>query len=478
MVRQVIKAAGPNVLWVIGGRDDLMRSRQFGSEYFKGYSDDFPRRLLAWDMRQLASDDVRDYFAVVVPQRPLAPQDLEAITRATRGIPLAIREAADIWAGDHSLSEIVGDITDSTPSREIVGKMTERYQLHCINNESDKRALYALALARGNKEILRAMLRPSTDAPFDLDSTLRRLERDYASVHRTEAGLHDEPAAFLLEALKPLAKEEWVQALNDRAIAVLRTSLTRRAARLGSMEERCEDEDWVNDALDLLYYLFWRDQEQAWAWLIPHFVAGQAYNSDLWRGLLQIAREWEPQMTKGERRRLRAFRAVNVLVDQAERVNVLDVLTQIERQGWLHGDDEAELRAILNLKRGQIYQQNKQLDEAVRALERAEQGLPVDGEALKRQLGDAMRTLASSLIWPEARMDTRYSVEAERMLRKVVDWLPEDQTSWYNLAATLSMGNKHEEAITALKRAIELDPQHAAPHNGLGTQEQLRIPGD
>ncbi len=44
-VREVIKAAGAKVLWVIAGRQDLAQSRQFGNEYFRGYRETFPRRL-------------------------------------------------------------------------------------------------------------------------------------------------------------------------------------------------------------------------------------------------------------------------------------------------------------------------------------------------------------------------------------------------------------------------------------------------
>ncbi len=74
--------------------------------------------------------------------------------------------------------------------------MTGRYLLHAIKNDGDLHALYALALADGDRDLLEAMLRPD-DEPFDLPAELGRLQRLYASVHLDEARLHDEPAAFL-----------------------------------------------------------------------------------------------------------------------------------------------------------------------------------------------------------------------------------------------------------------------------------------
>ena len=48
-VRVAMREAGPATLWVICGRNNLVRSGQFGSEYFKGYGDVLRRRLLSLD---------------------------------------------------------------------------------------------------------------------------------------------------------------------------------------------------------------------------------------------------------------------------------------------------------------------------------------------------------------------------------------------------------------------------------------------
>ncbi|MFO3796785.1 MAG: hypothetical protein ACK8QZ_05810, partial [Anaerolineales bacterium] len=273
-LREVMRAAGPRLIWVISGRDDLSRSRQYGNEYFKGYNEEFPRRLIAWDMRQLAEQDLRALFAEAAPNRPLSDAEAGAFSRATRLVPLAIAEAAEMWRMGIALADIIGEIDEATPRGQIVSKMTARYFLHAP--EADKPALYALALARGDVEIVRAMLN------LEGDAELRRLERDYASVHYDEARLHAEAEFFLREHLKaPLQRSDpRVRTLLQRAVETLRARLEKLEADLPRLEDRCADDDWVKAALDLSEYLFWLDEQAAWHHLIPRFVEGLAYSRE------------------------------------------------------------------------------------------------------------------------------------------------------------------------------------------------------
>ena len=274
-LREVMRAAGPRIVWIISGRDDLARSRQLGGEYFRGYAEEFPRRLIARDLLQLAQQDIREIFADTAPERPLDAQAIEALSRATRGIPLAIDQAAEMWKKGVALADIIGDIDEATPRGEIVQKMTARYFLHAP--EADKPLLYALALARGDIEILRAMLSEAEGAPtqhtdgsptrlYDLDALLHRLERDYASVHAERARLYDDPAFFLREYLKAGLRrvgDSRVRAFLQRAVETLRARLEKIQADLPRLEDRCESEDWTKAALDLCDYLFWLDEREA-----------------------------------------------------------------------------------------------------------------------------------------------------------------------------------------------------------------------
>ena len=145
-LRLVMKAAGPRLIWILSGRNDLARSRPFGKSYLLGYESEFGTHLLAYDLPELALADVRAYFADRVPERPLDDETAPVISQATRGIPLVVVEAAEMWAKGRSLAEIAGDSGQAVPAHQIVAQMTARYLLHVVAEE-DRQALYALALA-------------------------------------------------------------------------------------------------------------------------------------------------------------------------------------------------------------------------------------------------------------------------------------------------------------------------------------------
>ena len=469
-LRLAIQAAGPRMLWVISGRTNLRDSRQFGQGYLKGYAEDLPRRLVAYDMGQLALADVKAYFAARVPGRPLDKATAEAIRRATRGIPLAMAEAAEMWERGVSLEDIGGDTTDATPGREIVAKMTERYLLHATAPE-DKCALLALTLARGDLEVLRAMLRPDDGTPFDLPALLRCLERDYASVYAGEQRLHDEPQAFFVEYLKVPQQRtsDEVRGLLTRGDAALRSRLQRIQSTCVLIQERHEDEDWLRGSLDLAEMLFWMDEEAAWRWLVPRFVESLAYSRDLRRGLMEIAGRWEKTLSARGKKRLRALKAAEDWGPAGEEEG--EMIRELSRTfplGWMDGEGETERRAILDWWRGMRLAAQKRYPEALATYEQAERGLPEGGQTLREHLGEALYGLADSLMWPERAQSAVYSSEAERILPKVVSWLPDKQNAWYRLGTIHALAGRHDEAIAAFKKAIELDPKNAYPWNGLG----------
>ena len=224
-------------------------------------------------MRQLALDDIRAFFTYTAPNRLLSENEVETISQVTRGIPLAVREAAEMWGKGVDLADIISGINESTPSNQIVQKMTDRYLVHAVA-KFDSEALYALSLANGDVEMLTEMLRPEGIKSFNLDTLLRRLERDYASVHYDLARLHDETVIFFREYLKDPKRRasDIVKKLNQRAVSVLQKRLSKMDEYLPTAEERCENDDWVKTALTLTDHLLWLDEIKAWDWVIPRFI--------------------------------------------------------------------------------------------------------------------------------------------------------------------------------------------------------------
>ena len=471
-MRIVIQNAGPRVLWVLSGRNNLRDSRPYGPGYFRGYSEDFPRRLLAYDLAQLALQDVKDYFAAVVPTRPLNEEDAEAIRRATRGIPLAVAQAAEMWERGVPLDKIVGDSDEAAPGREIVWKMTGRYLLHAVRAE-DCRALYALALARGDLEVLQAMLAPGEGVPFDLEAELRRLERDYASVMAFEGRLHEEPQAFFLAHLRePLQRQsDLVRDLLARAETALRAHLARIEADFPLIEDRHADEDWRRTVLDLTEILFWQKEERAWPFLLARFVESLAYSAALRRGLLDAASRWEKGLSARGRRLLQSLRAAEGWRPPEEEQALLTELRRALERGWLGGEGEGERRAILAWREGLLLFRQRCYSKALEKYKEAERSLPSGGDALREHLAEAFEDVGDQLGWlrDEWRtIDAVASPEAEYAYQTAINLGRSSSGLYHALGAVQSKLGKHDEAIQACQQAIALAPKFPFPWIGLG----------
>ena len=504
-LRLVIRNSGPHVLWVLSGRNDLVNSRRYGDTYFKGYAEEWPRRLVPVNVTQLARDDVAAYFAATVPERPLDDTAVDAIRQTTRGIPLAIVLAAEMWQKGIALENIVGHSDKDTPAQQIVDQMTERYLLHAVTT-ADRYALYAIALARGDRAVLQGMLTPTDASGFNVNDELRRLERAYASVYAGEARLHDDPQAFFEAYLRQDAQlsDPSVQRLIERGVAVLEERLERIAADYDLIEERLTDDDYLTTTLALSDYLFWLDEERAWRWLIPRFVEALAYNDNLRRGLLTEAGRWRKRLSARGKRRLEALQTLTSLRDEAAATG-LSELERLAERGYLAGDGEAERRAILRWQRGRLYYYQQRYSEAMTALDQAEQGLPAGGQVLRDHLAEAYEDLGDQLGWRRAAgrtVDAQASPAAEdayqKALRlgrvssalyhalgavqaklkkyqqslenfqKALEIDPENVYAWNGLGNVYHDLRRYDEAIAAYRQALQLDPQYAAPWNGLG----------
>jgi tetratricopeptide (TPR) repeat protein len=475
-MRTVIQAAGSDVVWVISGRNDLVHSRQFGQEYFKGYADDMPRRFLPIQIRPLALAHIETYFKAA--EIKLARPEIEAISRVTRGIPLAVQTAADILKSGADLLEVIGDINSAIAGEQIVRRMTDRYLQHVVADE-DMQALYALALARGDVDILRSMLQPAEQGNFNLDKLLRRLERTYASVHAQKAQLHDNPAHFITEYLRNKIRrtDEKVRTLNESAITVLDRRLEKLEEKRPSLEDRCQDENWVKSANDKTHFLLWINEDEGLHWLLPRFVEGLGYNENLCRSLIQTAQENQELLNNGGQfliSRLGAMQQDSASAAGAEKG--LELLQQMTRRGWLKGENEAERETILHFIHGTLLSRRHQSAAAMTQFSKVEAGLPENGRLLAEKLSTALEDLARQQMWQKSPVAADQLLDPEPILEKVVALQPDRVSAWYLLGQAQQRAGKLEASRHSHQKAVSLDKNHVSARNSLG--DVLREMGD
>ena len=462
-VREMMRTAGPNVLWIMAGRNDLFRSRRFGDEYFKGYEADFGQAVTAMQLEPLSAENITEYFALRAPNRPIPLKELQQIIEITNGIPLAVHEAADIWKAGASIEEIVGDPAAATSATGLVQNMTDSYLRHVVRAE-DRQILYALALARGDIDVLRAMLMPA-GGEFDLDDLLRRMERDYASVHARQARLHPEPERFLLNHLRHDVRRSApeVQRLNERAVTVLEERLSRWNAEMPLLEERCEDSDWVQTALDVAAHRYWLGSREGWEWVIPRYVEGWAYSTDLMHGLLKIGKEWYEHWAQNDRKLLDVLFLV-AAKDFRHVERLLRSLAMLEERGWFDGDGAEERRAILQLRMGQYFLEIGNYSRSRTHFDDVVAFMPEHSRVLKQELAQGLEKLGSKLTAKKG----GYSAETETLFTQLTHISPARQRGWYKLGEIREQAGDVRGATEAYSNASRLNPFDGAAHFRLG----------
>ncbi len=468
-MRQVIHTAGPRVLWVIAGRQNLASSR--ARDRFVGYRAEFPRHLAALDVGELAINYVHDYLRDRAPDRETSREDAMEIQQATLGVPLALRQAGDLWAEGVALRSITEGIPDDAPRQQILRLMTERVLLHVEEGpagEQDRRAFYLLAMQpRPDAQVQAAVLDPGERA-FDLQARLAQLSQRYAGIELAGgARLHDAVNAFLQEYLLK------VEALSSATVkSIAREAVGDLSRRRGLLEkdlpsraDRANSQSWRQVTLDLVHWLFWADQTAAWRELIPDVISGLVYTEDFAHALLAIALPFRPALDPDGLLRLERLdldeNKREVLLDQ------LQTLTPLPKDGA-----QDELRAILELQRALWHVRENRHGEAFTTLQVADKLLPPQLPQLQEQIARAYELVGEHFAWQRRDgqvVDSLPSRDAKNAISRALSLGRETADLHHTMAAVLWRLQELEEALLHEERAVELNPDIAHHHNGLGS---------
>ncbi len=504
LVQLVIKNAGPKVMWLIAGRNDLYDPRNHPRRgWVDGYStgdgvDHDARRI---DLKVLARHQIGVYFKAVAPhRRELDEDELDRIAKATHSIPLAIRLASGIWSDTENVEEIVN--AGAARANSIVDDMVARYLRHCAPDPRDSHGLAALAMADGDGKLLAELLLPEVDGDHaQYEMLLTHLRHRYVAVHRDGAQLHEEPKRFINEKYrrKDERQLQWVLIFNERAIAALKKRILVLVEDASSLEELCSEEGYMDDAVTLLDHLFWASKAEAWPWLLNRLVESLAYSTAFRERLIETALAWRSSFTKAQQKRLAILADAETDVWKAEararrhqlleeRVNVqADPLPSprfaADRAAILHWDRAesdtssgnllASLKTLRVVCRGYRHLAGLLIPATLR-LEYAFCLLKDYANAIAAAELAAFLDPQNSKPWRVLGNDYRWLNEYERAIEyhhKALDLNPKDSDAWRDLGTACCILRDYDKAIEYHRQALHLNPQDADAWIGAGYLE-------
>ncbi|NEQ95544.1 MAG: tetratricopeptide repeat protein [Cyanothece sp. SIO2G6] len=473
ILRRVIEASGPRVLWVIGGRANLADSGTRGKVYFRGYKRDFSETsLYTKSLSEFSLDLIQQYFAQVVPDAPLSDADADAVAQFSLGIPFVIRQAAVMYRDGKPLTEIVAPVTTefgTSAHDQVVKETSERFLMHCFSapeREQDLEAIYALALMRRpNPDLLRAMLDVT-----NLETRLQTLRQRYSFILVEQLRLDEKLNRFLRDyLLSPVRRTgSTLQRLNENAIAWLSLQLEEKTEGIVDTAEHFRESDIAELLLDIVHHQFWLGEDQGWRYLVPRFIEGWQYDRTWAKSLLEVVATFVSMLSNDNRQWLQQYTVVLAAVTNiGETVRVLEHLEKLQQRSWLEGKHQKEYQTILALQRGQLLFQQSRYQEALVTCEKAKTLLPDDCFQLRKNLANSCYQLSTEFIWPNHRYAI-YSTEGQRSIQLAVELDPTQPIYHYYLGVAFAEAQEFEKAITAYEKAIELDLSDTPLYNGLG----------
>ena len=481
VLRQVIKSAGTNIVWVIAGRADLTKSRRLADRQFRGYEQDFSERLYGYSLSEFNDQLVQEYFSQAIPNRALPTDGAARIAAFSLGIPFVVQQIAEIWrtSPEIGLDEILersdlGSWEESSHD-QVIRVTSERFLKHCFvkNAPEDLRMICAIGLLRQpDNDLLAAMLQVD-----NFIGAVDGLKQRHSFILLAGKGirLHNKMEDFLREALRSESillnlqlEGKMLQELNEFAVMSLEEQLKGLQANL-PIADWYEDERITNAMLNLVHHLFWLAEERGWAYAVPRFVEAWQYDRRWGEGLLEVIDSFKENLCPLGRKRLKIFQQGFELsfyeVFGQDTQLVLDELAKISRQkNWLQGEGQEEREAILSLKQGQIYQEQKKYTEAFRLYLEAEKHLTKDTVVLLESLGKAFNDVSYSLCYGE-KPEYEMAILGCQKARKTQ---PQNELLWFREGFALNELGKYEEAIASYDKALEIKPDDHDAWNNRG----------
>ncbi len=483
-IRGMIKAAGPRVIWVVArtGRAAADEDEEFVAAFEK----EFDESLVVFRLMSLNRNQVAEFIHDRAPDRLLTPEDADTIAKMTRGIPLALRITADLWAGGVTLPAMAGSVREPRSIDELLYMMSELLVIHC-DDPDDRLALMLLAIQRRPDEAIQTGVLRKDDGPFELDEALKRLTIRYSTVRVTQSAfIHSKIAAFIRRFLlrRRIRMGDEVKVITARATAVIAKIRERLEAGFPRLEDRFDDNEWREAMTDTIYWMFWHNEFNAWRNLTRTLVDSLAYDPALAKTLLKIADQIRPLLSKNGIGRFKILKRgveTHFMVPSVEQIksgaNIeVEEAMFVELETWLtrYGGKDLyaiERRAILDLCRGQMYYRNERHAEALKLFLQADRNMPPQADYLSKQLATSLETVGDGMAWRQngsAGLEAIPSRDAEVALKKALSLGRRRAKIYHTLGAVQDKMGKVEAALENLLQAVTLNPATEVVWQNLG----------
>lgn len=262
---------------------------------FRGYMQDFPQNITGLHLSEFSSDNIKEYFNKFAEYRQITDSDARKFKKLTFGNPLAVKMLANMWRDG-----VAKDTIFNHPEAPILIKGKKRLVaqlfLNSCLNEQDKQAVYALAIMRRpEQELLRKTLKAQDNT--ELHSRLQQLHFRYSFVSPDEFKLDEQYKVFiqeyLLEPEQRLSSE--ILDINRQARNYFQQRLDNLIQGL-SIKQQLEKQEVTETISNLIHHWQWRDEkeyDENFVWndtkLTEYLILGWQYNINWARSLLQDA---------------------------------------------------------------------------------------------------------------------------------------------------------------------------------------------
>ena len=466
-LRTIMAHAGPKVVWVIAGVEDL-----------SPFSDTFSDRSAVVQLEPFTEEHVAQYLRERTPDRLVTRNSVEKIFRLTRGVPLAMQLAGDLWAGGVPISEITGDIPPDAEQDTTIDILSQRLLEYC-SDPLDRLTLMMLAIQpRPNENTFFSVLQPAR-GEFEVRSRIRLLKARFKSI-RSNGSIYLHPiiAGYLGKFLlrRRIRISEDVKAIAARAARHSMKMRIELESNFPRLEDRFENQEWRDVMLDSLHWLFMHNEFDGWRQVNRDFVDALGYDLAHAKNIIEVVERIEQILSSNGRQRLEIYQSglatqiANRVGEAPQSLSELDgqvaLLAELERWLTRYGEKDeyaSERRAILDIRRGELFYWYGQYEDGLKMYLKAEKNIPNRGEALRRQLARDYERVGERLAWVRDGyqiVGAEPSPRAETSLKKAISLGRRRAMSFHALGAVQDKLGKLDTALENLLQAVTLNPDN------------------